>query len=60
MVMMMKEVREKPEKRYSKCSKVLNTSLFLFSNKVLVIRAGFHNDLFRKANRLLGLFDRQL
>ena len=39
MVMMMKEVREKPEKRYGICSKVSNTKilLFLFSNKMLVI-----------------------
>ena len=27
---------------YSKCSKISNTFLFLFSNKMLVIRAGIH------------------
>ena len=26
--------------RYNKCSKILNTFLFLFSNKMMVIRAG--------------------
>ena len=34
-----------------KCSKILNTFLFLFSNKMLVIRAGTHKMLFRIANR---------
>ena len=35
---------------YSKCSKILNTFLFLFSNKMLVIKAGIHKMLFRIAN----------
>ena len=35
----------------SKCSKVLNNFLFLFSTKMLVIRAGFHKILVRIANR---------
>ena len=30
---------------YSNCSKILNTFLFLFSNKMLVIRAGIHKML---------------
>ena len=34
-----------------KCSKISNTFLFLFSNKMLVIRAGIYNVLVRKANR---------
>ena len=36
---------------YSKCSKNLNTFLFLFSNKMLAIRAGIHKMLVRIANR---------
>ena len=36
--------------KYSKCSKILNTFLFLFSNKMLVIRAGINNTLVRIAN----------
>ena len=36
---------------YSKCSKILNTFLFLFSNKMLVFRAGIHKFLVRVANR---------
>ena len=36
---------------YNKCSKISNTFLFLFSNKMLVIRAGIHKMLFRIANR---------
>ena len=38
---------------YSKCSKISNTFLFLFSNKTLVFRAGIHNFkmLVRIANR---------
>ena len=35
---------------YNKCSKILNTFLFLFSNKTLVIRAGIHKMLVRIAN----------
>ena len=45
-----------------KCSKISNTFLFLFSNKLLVIKAGIHKMLVRIANRedpdqnnLLGL-----
>ena len=34
-----------------KCSKILNTFLFLFSNKMLVIRAGSHKMLGGIANR---------
>ena len=36
--------------RYSKCSKISNTFLFLFSNKMLVFRAGIHKFLARVAN----------
>ena len=36
--------------KYCKCSKLLNTFLFLFSNK-LVIRAGIHKMVARIANR---------
>ena len=36
---------------YSKCSKISNTFLFLFSNKMLVFRAGIHKFLVRVANR---------
>ena len=39
------------ETRYGKCSKILNTFLVLFSNKMLVIRAGIHKMLVRIANR---------
>ena len=31
--------------RYSKCSKISHTFLFLFSDKMLVIRAGIHKCL---------------
>ena len=37
--------------KYGKCSKISNTFLFLFSNKMLVFRAGIHNLLVRVANR---------
>ena len=37
--------------KYSKRSKILNTFLFLFSNKMLVFRAGIHKLLVRIANR---------
>ena len=30
---------------YGKCSKILNSFIFLFSNKMLVIRAGIHKML---------------
>ena len=33
-----------------KCSKISNTFLFLFLNKMLVIRAGIHKMLLRIAN----------
>ena len=36
---------------YGKSSKILNILLFLFSNKMLVISAGTHKMLVRKANR---------
>ena len=36
---------------YGKCFKILNTFLFLFSNKMLVIRVGIHKKLDRIANR---------
>ena len=38
---------------YSKCSKIMNTFLFLFSNKMLVIniRSRIHKMLVRTANR---------
>ena len=36
---------------YGKYSKILKTFLFLFSNKMLVLRAGIHKMLVRIANR---------
>ena len=36
---------------YGKCSKILNTFLFLFSNKMLVFRVEIHKLLVRIANR---------
>ena len=36
---------------YSKCFAISNTFLFLFSNKMLVIRAGNHKMLVRIANK---------
>ena len=36
---------------YSKCSKFLNTFLFLFSDNMLVLKAGAHKTLVRLANR---------
>ena len=36
---------------YSKCSKIWNTFLFLFSENMLVIKAGAHIMLVRIANR---------
>ena len=35
---------------YGKCSKILNTFLYLFSNKMLVFRSGIHKMLVRKEN----------
>ena len=36
---------------YSKCSKISNTFLFLFSSKMLVFGTGIHKFLVRVANR---------
>ena len=36
---------------YRICSQILNTFLFLFSAKIMVIRAGFHKIHVRIANR---------
>ena len=36
---------------YAKCSKILNTFLFLFSNKIMVSRAGIHKIFVRIAKR---------
>ena len=36
--------------KYSKCSKILNAFLFLFSNRMLVIGAGIHKLFARIAN----------
>ena len=36
---------------YSKCSKISNTFLFMFSNKMLVFRADIDKFLVRGANR---------
>ena len=36
---------------YGKCSNISNTFLFLFSNKMLVFRAGIHKFLARVTNR---------
>ena len=38
-------------KRYGKFSKISNTFPFLFSNQIMVIRAGIHKMLARIANR---------
>ena len=38
--------------RYSKCSKISNNFLFLFSDKMLVFRTGIHKMLVRIANRV--------
>ena len=35
----------------NKCSKILNTFLFLFSNKMFVFRGGLHKMLVRTAKR---------
>ena len=40
----------KRAKSLHKCSKISNTFRFLFSNNMVVIRAGTHNMLVRKAN----------
>ena len=37
--------------KYGKCPKISNTFLFLFSTKMLAIRAGIHKRLVRIANR---------
>ena len=37
--------------KYNKCSKVSNTFLFLFSNRMLVIGTGIHKLFVRIANR---------
>ena len=37
--------------KYGKCSKISNPFLILFSNKMLVIKAGIHKMLVRIANR---------
>ena len=36
---------------YSKCSKISNTFLFLFSTKMMVVRDGIHKMFVRIANR---------
>ena len=36
---------------FGKCSKIMNTFLFLFSNEMLVFRAGVHKMLLRMAYR---------
>ena len=36
---------------YSKCSKILNTFFYLFSNKILLIRAGNRKMFLKIANR---------
>ena len=38
-------------REYGKCSKISYTFLFLFSNKMLIFRAGIHNMDVRIANR---------
>ena len=35
--------------QFGKCSKIMNTFLFLFSNEMLVFRAGVHKMLLRMA-----------
>ena len=34
---------------YNKCSKIFNAFLFLFSNEILIVRAGIHKMLIRIA-----------
>ena len=50
--------------KYGKCSKILNTFLFLSSNEMLVFRAGYHKMLGRITSRVCtvfpGLFGMQL
>ena len=38
-------------REYEKCPKISNTFLFLFSSKMLVIKAGIHKMLVKIANR---------
>ena len=42
---------QKTKLEYGKCSKISNTFLFLFSNKMLIFRAGIHKMLVGIANR---------
>ena len=42
--------RKSPSSTYGKCSKILNTFLFLVSNKLLLFMAGYHKMLVRTAN----------
>ena len=37
--------------QYGQCSEIVNTLLFLFSNKMVVIRAGINKMIVRIANR---------
>ena len=46
-----KESNQTNKVKYSKCSKILNTFLLLFSNKMLVVRAGIHRMLIGIAKR---------
>ena len=48
------EIKENGELWYRKCSKISNTFLFLFSNKMLVIRAGISKMPISKQGRLLS------
>ena len=45
------DITRTSDNTYSKCSKILNTVHFLFSEKIWVIRAGIHKMLVRIANR---------
>ena len=44
-------LNKRPVLPYSKCYKIMNTFIFLFSNKMLAFRAGIHKKLVRIANR---------
>ena len=45
------KIEEECSTQYGKCSKISNSFLILFSNKILVFRAGIHQMLGRIANR---------
>ena len=50
-----KATKKKKQTSYGKCLKILNTSLFLFSNKMLDIRVRNHKMLVRIADQTASL-----